>query len=93
MRYTHYGVGHSAMMRKVVKDCSESVTLPNIDEDVDHEVVDDGDGYDECNDEQEDDDECDDDDDDDDDDGELDGGVGDDSDDGGDDEFDNHISF
>lgn len=56
MRYTHLGVGHSAMLRKVVRDCSESVTVArsNVmnDEDLD-EVVSDAEGFDECDNDQE----------------------------------------
>jgi hypothetical protein len=70
MRYTYFGVGHSAMLRKVVKDCSESVSQTNVmdvangsnDEDLDYEVIGDGEGFDECdNDEEDSDEECDDD--------------------------------
>jgi hypothetical protein len=57
LRYTHLGVGHSAMLRKITRDCSESVVQINAmdianssnDEDVDDEVAGDDEGYDECN--------------------------------------------
>lgn len=69
MRYTHFGVGHSPLLRKITRDCSESVARTDAmdtsnssnDEDVNHEVVGDGEDYDEFDDDRENiDEECDD---------------------------------
>jgi hypothetical protein len=57
MRYTHLGVGHSAMLRRITRDClgPELATHTNAmdvvdasNEDMDHEEAGDGEGYDEC---------------------------------------------
>lgn len=86
IRYTHFGVGHSAMVRKIVRDCSESVAQTNA-IDIDNDEDEDGNGFDGYDDEQDDsDEECDDD-------GESDDSVeDDDGEDVGEDEFD-FVSF
>lgn len=60
MRYTHFGVGHSAMLRKIIRDCTESVAQNNTmeiensndDEDEDLEMVGNNECFDECDDEE-----------------------------------------
>lgn len=68
MRYTHFRVGHSAMLWKLIRDCSELGAQTNAmdianssnNEDLDYEVIGDGEGFPECDDDQEDsDEECD----------------------------------
>ncbi|KIK33685.1 hypothetical protein CY34DRAFT_18219 [Suillus luteus UH-Slu-Lm8-n1] len=49
MRYTHLGVGHPVMIRRIIRDC-ESLTLPNAMDVVDEEVSD-GEDQEEVNDE------------------------------------------
>lgn len=49
MRYTHLGVGHPVMIRRIIRDC-ESLTLPNAMDVVDKEVSD-GEDQEEVNDE------------------------------------------
>jgi hypothetical protein len=82
MRYTHFGVGHSAMLRKIVKDClgSHLVSSGNVvngssQEDADDEETCKGEGLGECDDGQEDNDGSDEDNEDEFSDGELDEGV------------------
>lgn len=64
MRYTHFGIGHSPMLRRIIRDClgSESVAQPdgvcnnsNEEADCELEEVGDDNGHEECADEEEDD--------------------------------------
>jgi len=60
MRYTHFGIGHSAMLRKIIRDClgshlvaSNAAANSGNQGDADDEETYEGEGRDECNDRQE----------------------------------------